>query len=211
MEFYYYKNGRRNGPIDTAALKELAQNGTIAPDVPVEYDGKIYPARKVKGLEFQKETPELPPVQTAEPAAEETGSPAEPAGANGERIIFIQQPAPQQPQAPNRAPAPYPVRVVREPRSYVQRQRAERLERTSHSLAAWGWLFLILGLLAEIIGVGFFIYEFVTESPVNEEAFDNLLGISVGIFLCAGGIHPLLFAEIMFFFSALGYKIAADD
>ena len=207
MEFYYYKNGRRNGPIDTAALKELAQNGTIAPDVPVEYDGKIYPARKVKGLEFQKETPDLPPVQTAEPAAEETGSPAEPAGANGERIIFIQQPAPQQAQAPNRAPAPYPVRVVREPRSYVQRQRAERLERASNRICFIGWVYLIGGILAIFAGLSLI---FIAVS-INADPEACLAIAAVGAFLIFTGIIGMIPTQFIFFVAAFGHFIAGED
>ena len=210
MEFYYYSHGQRIGPIDTAKLKELAQQEVIVLDTPVENDGKIYPARKVKGL-FPEETT-LPPVHDDPPPIPQPEPEPQPSNSSGgERVVIIQQPAPQTSTEHGRAPSPYPVRVVREPRSYAQRQRAERLERTSHSLAAWGWLFLILGFLAEAIGVGFFIYEFITENAVSEETIGALSGGVLGLFFCAGGIHPFIFAEIMFFLSALGYKVAGDE
>jgi len=219
MEFYYYSHGQRIGPIDTAKLKELVQQRVIVPDVPVECDGKIYPARKVKGLEFPQDPPELPPVMPEPEPKDEPKDADQPApgpesaaaGSGGERIIYVQQPSSQNPSSANSRPAPYPVRIVREPRSYVQRRRSERLERASHGIAAIGWLFVVIGAITEALGFVLVIASALADKPVGDNIFRAFPDFLVGAGLIFGGVHPFIIAEIMFYFAALGYKIASDE
>ncbi len=187
MEFYYYSHGQRIGPIDTTALKELAQNGTIVPDVPVENDGKIYPARKVKGL-FTEEM-QLPPIHEYPASATETETESELG------------------TAPRRALSPYPVRIVREPRSYTQRKRTEALERASTGTAIIAWFSVICGSIAIAVGIVIFFAGIILGGgPGAASAGLASLIISIG-----AGIGAFIFAEILFFFAALGKFLAVNN
>lgn len=59
MQFYYFVDGERKGPIDAPRLKTLAALGKIVKETEIELeDGRRIQARKVKGLTFSGETPE---------------------------------------------------------------------------------------------------------------------------------------------------------
>lgn len=59
MQFYYFADGERKGPVDAAELKNLAASGKISKETEVELeDGRRIPARKIKGLNFESETPD---------------------------------------------------------------------------------------------------------------------------------------------------------
>ncbi|MBQ2790347.1 MAG: DUF4339 domain-containing protein [Thermoguttaceae bacterium] len=59
MQFYYFIDGERKGPVGTSQLKMLAALGKIQKESEVELeDGRRIQARKIKGLTFKGETPE---------------------------------------------------------------------------------------------------------------------------------------------------------
>ncbi len=188
MEFFYYKNGQRIGPIDTATLKELALNGTIAPDVPIECDGKIYPARKVKGLEFPKDPAELPPVQ----AADQTDNtpepePAEAAGGNeaSERVVYVLQP---------------------KGKSYSHRQRAVDLDDASRNLRTFGTIWLVFSSICAIGGICAIVAAFIISDPKYSP---TLFGVGLGA-LAVGG-ESMFQAYVIYFVCAIGRFLAAKD
>jgi hypothetical protein len=61
--FYYYdKNGTRFGPVPSAVLKQLAENGVITPDTIIENEaGNTLKAGNAKGLTFRPTQPVSPP------------------------------------------------------------------------------------------------------------------------------------------------------
>ncbi|MGI5831093.1 MAG: DUF4339 domain-containing protein [Thermoguttaceae bacterium] len=62
MEFHYYADGKRLGPVNSAQLRELARTGVITPDTMIRKEDKKTRARNVKGLEFPPPVvPDLPP------------------------------------------------------------------------------------------------------------------------------------------------------
>lgn len=57
MQFYYFVDGERKGPIGTAQLKTFAALGKIDKETEIELeDGRRLPARKIKGIVFKGET-----------------------------------------------------------------------------------------------------------------------------------------------------------
>lgn len=69
--WYYHKGGQQQGPIDWAALKQLADNGQILPDDMVWQEGmpQWMKASQQKGLFNPASAPPPPPRPPTYPAA----------------------------------------------------------------------------------------------------------------------------------------------
>lgn len=58
MEYFYYVDGNRKGPVNAAQLKALAMNGNINENTIIECGDKVSRAGKIKGLTFKSDTTE---------------------------------------------------------------------------------------------------------------------------------------------------------
>lgn len=200
MEFYYYSHGQRNGPIDTAKLKELVQQRIIVPDVPVECEGKIYPARKVKGLEFPQDPPELPPVMPEPEPKDEPKDADQPAPETKPiQSQTVMQPIIQPIIQPVQIPSP-----KRSSRSILQPRYIRDLEHASKTLRHLAWLFVICGMICFIGGI---IFGFVaSEKELGEETVWTTEALLVG-----SGLNSIIFGMFTFYFAALGNYFVHKD
>lgn len=64
MEFFYLDNGQRRGPIDTAQLRALAQQGIITQETVVFCGDRQAKAGRIKGLTFGNPIPAEPEKKT---------------------------------------------------------------------------------------------------------------------------------------------------
>lgn len=131
MQFYYFVDGERKGPIGTSQLKTLAALGKIAKETEIELEnGRRILARKVKGLTFKGETPKTkteeatdageiygvaepvapPPIVAPEPSVPENIGDITPEvwGASSEAVLADEPPVapPSLVSVPAQVPAP---------------------------------------------------------------------------------------------------------
>ncbi|MGI5832908.1 MAG: DUF4339 domain-containing protein [Thermoguttaceae bacterium] len=73
MALYYFQEGEKLGPVNSAQLRALVRTGVVTPDTIIEKKGRLAYAREVKGLKIPPPTigPEMPPA--IPPVVEEEG------------------------------------------------------------------------------------------------------------------------------------------
>jgi len=67
MHYFIRKRTDVSGPVEGKALKQLAADGGLAPDVAIREDGKVWvTARNVRGLFGAGESSSMPPTNAAD-------------------------------------------------------------------------------------------------------------------------------------------------
>lgn len=171
MQFYYFVDGERKGPIGTSQLKTLAALGKIVKETEIEIEGgRRIQARKVKGLTFKGETPKTeveeatdageiygvaepvaPPIITSEPtdsatteeAALEVLGVAPDVASSETGVSSVEVPSVEVP-----IPASFPAQPVARPKTPTAQGKFD----ASVVLFALSVVFLALALVSAIVG-----------------------------------------------------------